>query len=261
LVTIFKEKDERGKNTSNKPLELSHDMVTQKLDHGVFDGSNYDKLIGGIIPHYQILLQTAVRYLPPGAKNILELGCGTGRLTGLIQEACPHAEITGIDLSAEMLDKARVKPLLKEVRFVTGDIRDSWPEPQYDAIISTLCLHHLTEREREDILKRASKVLEPNGRFICGDIFRSDHDQENQLIIESWRYSMAKEKIPDDAIAGMTAQYISNLSRISTMPLFRDQLTKAGFSCTFSPFSAGIAGLIIGFRSDKDPIFEGASPR
>lgn len=233
-------------------------MKTRKLDHGVFDGSNYDTLIGGIIPHYQILLRTAIHYLPLKAENILELGCGTGRLTGLIRDACPRAEITGIDLSDEMLDKARTKPSLAGVKFVTGDIRNPWPETQYDAIITTLCLHHLAKHEKEDIVTRASRALEPDGRFICGDIFRADHTYENQLIIEAWQHSMMNENVSRDAITTMTTQYANNLSRISTLPLFRDQLTKAGFSRTFSPFSAGIVGLIIGFKSDKDPMFEAA---
>jgi tRNA (cmo5U34)-methyltransferase len=234
-------------------------MVSHKKDHDVFDGCNYDGLIGGIIPHYQILLRTAVHYLQPHAKNILELGCGTGVLTGLIHEACPRAEITGIDLSNEMLDKARTKPSLRKIRFVAGDIRNPWTGDHYDAIITTLCLHHLADHEREDLFKRASKALEPDGRFICGDIFRADRDRDNTLIVEAWRDSMIQGNVSADDITAMITQYANNLSQISTLPMYCEQLKKAGFSCTFSPFAAGLVGLVIGFRSDKDPMLEPAA--
>ncbi|MFN2354567.1 MAG: class I SAM-dependent methyltransferase [Desulfopila sp.] len=45
--------------------------------------------------------------LPDNGK-VLELGCGTGRLTRLLAAKCRH--ITGIDISAGMLDKAQQKP-------------------------------------------------------------------------------------------------------------------------------------------------------
>ncbi len=41
--------------------------------------------------------------------NVLELGCGTGRLTRLLAGKCRH--ITGIDISAKMIDKALRTPL------------------------------------------------------------------------------------------------------------------------------------------------------
>jgi tRNA (cmo5U34)-methyltransferase len=227
-------------------------MVKKKLDHKIFDGENYDHLIGNIIPYYPILLRTAVQYLPAGAKNILELGCGTGILTEKILDACPHAEVTGVDIAADMLDKARAKPSLKKARFVRGDIRDAWPEEHYDAIITTLCLHHLSKNEWLHIGQRASRVLAPEGRFICGDIFRTDHEWENRLLVESWQRSMLEGNVSEDIIAEMTAQYIRNAPKISTIPEFRNQLTKAGFSCTFAPLSMSIVGLIIGFISEKD---------
>lgn len=41
--------------------------------------------------------------------RILEIGCGTGRNLVALAEAFPSAKITGLDLSADMLDRARAK--------------------------------------------------------------------------------------------------------------------------------------------------------
>lgn len=226
--------------------------VVHTMDHEIFNGENYDGLIGGIIPCYPLLLRTAVHYLPTGAKNILELGCGTGILTEAVLAACPHAKVTGIDIAPDMLDRARAKPLLEKAGFVRGDIRDAWPENHYEAIITTLCLHHLPKNERLCLVQRAAHALAPDGRFICGDIFRADHDRENRLLIESWQHSMREGNIPEEIIAGMTSHYIHNATTISTLPEFRDQLTKAGFSYSFAPLSMSIVGLVIGFMSEKD---------
>lgn len=42
-------------------------------------------------------------------RRILEIGCGTGKNLVALAEAFPAAKITGLDLSADMLDRARVK--------------------------------------------------------------------------------------------------------------------------------------------------------
>lgn len=42
-----------------------------------------------------------------GAKHVLEVGCGVGHLSTKLGKAAPHARITGIDIDAVMLDRAR----------------------------------------------------------------------------------------------------------------------------------------------------------
>ena len=42
-------------------------------------------------------------------RRILEIGCGTGKNLVALAEAFPAAQITGLDLAADMLDRARVK--------------------------------------------------------------------------------------------------------------------------------------------------------
>ncbi|MBD3419275.1 MAG: methyltransferase domain-containing protein [Chitinivibrionales bacterium] len=53
---------------------------------------------------------------------IADLACGTGDLTGLARRRYPHASIIGIDLSREMLARARQRPDAGWTRFVTCDM-------------------------------------------------------------------------------------------------------------------------------------------
>src|SRR5512138_3862145 len=55
-------------------------------------------------------------------RGVLEVACGTGRVT--IPLAQTGVEITGVDLSAEQLDKASQKSLgMPNVHWVNGDMR------------------------------------------------------------------------------------------------------------------------------------------
>lgn len=43
---------------------------------------------------------------PASGMHVLDLGCGTGELTGIVADKLPEAQVLGIDKSAEMLAKA-----------------------------------------------------------------------------------------------------------------------------------------------------------
>src|ERR1700756_1255648 len=69
------------------------------------------------------------RYLP-GARSLLELGCGTG---ALLAGLAPELQVTGIDRSPEMLAiAARAVP---EARLVEGDITAFRLPDRFDVII------------------------------------------------------------------------------------------------------------------------------
>src|SRR5881227_361551 len=57
-------------------------------------------------------------------KSVLELGCGTGKNTEwLLQKA---QRITAVDLSGEMLLKAKKKIQSPDVEFIKADLNDNW---------------------------------------------------------------------------------------------------------------------------------------
>lgn len=97
-------------------------------------------------------------------RRILEVGCGTGNNLVALAEAFPKAEITGLDLSADMLDRARAKtaPYADRVTLLhrpyDGPVADeggkfdlvvisyalSMINPGYDAVVA-LCREDLRE--------------------------------------------------------------------------------------------------------------------
>ncbi|MBZ5749317.1 class I SAM-dependent DNA methyltransferase [Metabacillus rhizolycopersici] len=97
-------------------------------------------------------IQQAIATYSPGAKNILDVGCGTGEIA--IRLANQQFHVTGVDLSEDMLAVAESKLEENKVQvlFLKQDMRDltGFSEP-FDVI--TICCDSLNYLEsKEDIL-------------------------------------------------------------------------------------------------------------
>ncbi|MEV4511913.1 methyltransferase domain-containing protein [Dactylosporangium sp. NPDC049525] len=76
--------------------------------------------------------------VPPG-RRWLDVGCGTGALTGTIMAAAAPSEVTGVDPSDGFLTTARSR---LTARFVTGDARAlPVPDAAVDVVVSGLALN------------------------------------------------------------------------------------------------------------------------
>lgn len=74
-----------------------------------------------------------------GPASILDLGCGTGNMTGFMQGRWPDAEITGLDNSPDMLAKAREAH--PDMTWIEADVEAWQPEAPYDIVYSNAVLH------------------------------------------------------------------------------------------------------------------------
>lgn len=96
-------------------------------------------------------------------KKILEVGCGTGNYTRILLER--EYEVTGVDISEEMLKIAREKC---SCNFITGNITTVLIEDKFDACIAMFAvIGYITKNS--DIIKALDNIrrhLKPNGIFI-----------------------------------------------------------------------------------------------
>lgn len=100
-------------------------------------------------------------------KNVLDLGCGTGRFTFLLEEYSP-ARLVGIDISENMLkladEKAKKRKSIAE--FIKGDIAEasSVVNDKYDFIFSSTTTHFIKDLNK--LFKEVYKLLNNGGTAV-----------------------------------------------------------------------------------------------
>ena len=103
--------------------------------------------------------------LPPAPARVADLGCGTGSLAVLLAEA--GYTMTGIDVSAGMIERARDKAAAKGLRvdLAVGDAsRPPCADESFDVV---LCRHVLWALEdHAAALREWGRILRPTGRLI-----------------------------------------------------------------------------------------------
>jgi ubiquinone/menaquinone biosynthesis C-methylase UbiE len=103
-----------------------------------------------------------------GFDNCLEIGCGTGKNTEwLLTKA---TKIVAIDLSWEMLAKAKEKISASNVVFIQADITKEWlfTNQKFDLIGFSLVLEHIENLDY--VFKEASSKLIPGGYIYIGEL-------------------------------------------------------------------------------------------
>ena len=135
-----------------------------KVGDLIYDATIYDGMNIHLadLPFYK-------RWIPQNKDaRILELCCGTGRLT--IPIARDGYDISGVDYTSSMLDQAKTKASEAglEIRFIEADIRTLHLQEKYDLIfIPFNSIHHLYTNE--DLFKVFSVVkthLKDGGLFL-----------------------------------------------------------------------------------------------
>jgi tRNA (cmo5U34)-methyltransferase len=121
------------------------------------------------IPDYLRLQEETARATEgPSTARILELGIGTGETAARVLERHSGADLTGIDSSAEMLERARERLPGADLR--VARLEDRLPEGPFDLVVSTLAVHHLDSAGKADLFRRIADVLRPGGRFVLADV-------------------------------------------------------------------------------------------
>jgi trans-aconitate methyltransferase len=97
---------------------------------------------------------------PKPTETILDLGCGTGDLTGEI--FLTSAKVIGIDSSSDMIAKAKSK--FPKIEFHQMDVRELKLKTRFDAIFSNAVLHWIPETEM--VIEKMYSHLNDNGRIV-----------------------------------------------------------------------------------------------
>jgi ubiquinone/menaquinone biosynthesis C-methylase UbiE len=104
---------------------------------------------------------------------VLDIGCGTGSLAILAKRQVGlTGTVYGIDASPEMITRAdrKAKKAGVDVTFNNGAAQDlPYTDAQFDVVLSTLMLHHLSRDARAQCAREVRRVLKPGGRVLAVD--------------------------------------------------------------------------------------------
>jgi tRNA (cmo5U34)-methyltransferase len=161
--------------------------------------SLYDAQRRFIIPEIEEFYNAAVWAVDwsGDSPEILDIGAGTGLLTGLLLKRFPNASVTLIDISEHMLAQAHERFNHREkTRYITGDYRSTGLGGEYDVICSALSIHHLIEGEKIDLYHRIYDALHPGGVFVNADQVQGETSRSQERFREYWDMFLHESPLP-----------------------------------------------------------------
>ncbi|MFO7560380.1 MAG: class I SAM-dependent methyltransferase [Desulfobacterales bacterium] len=104
-----------------------------------------------------------------GLERVLEIGCGNGAGTRLINKYFSPGNITAIDLDEKMIQIAEKNNRAENISFMVMDASKlDFPDNAFDAIFNFGIIHHIPNWKK--CLNELQRVLKKNGELILEDL-------------------------------------------------------------------------------------------
>ena len=113
--------------------------------------------------------------------NILEIGCGLGLVTNMLDKELENSLVSGVDISSTAIHKAKAQ--YSNILFYEGDIADKQfkSEEQYDVVILNEMLWYVLE-DIDLVINNIYEILNTNGCLIITMAFLNDQQYGKEII-------------------------------------------------------------------------------
>ncbi len=132
-----------------------------------WDAEAYQRLSD---PQFAWGLRVLERLPLEGGETVIDAGCGSGRLTGVLAQRLPRGHVIAVDRSTNMIEEARrrLAELGDRVTFISADLTTFVSDVPVDAVFSTATFHWLHDHDR--LFASIHRCLRPGGRLVaqCG---------------------------------------------------------------------------------------------
>ncbi|WP_227396225.1 class I SAM-dependent methyltransferase [Jeotgalibacillus aurantiacus] len=214
------------KNTPEESFDQLAQAYDQEVDHASPFNTHYER-------------PAMMKELPDDLTglSVLDAGCSAGWYAEQLVER--GAEVTGIDVSSEMV-KAAKNRLKDHASFLQHDLTQPLPfeDESYDVVISSLTLHYLEDWNR--IMGEVRRVLKPGGTFLFSthhpfmDFIQMNEENyfKKKLLHDEWtkggktvEVSFYRRSLQE--IVQQTIRYFDLLDLIEPQPLKEMEQIKA----------------------------------
>jgi tRNA (cmo5U34)-methyltransferase len=211
------------------------EQIRQRFDNDVGRFSNLETVQSATIdaPLAMELITQAAAAVTPHAHRVLDIGCGAGNFTLKLLQALPDLNVTLLDLSRPVLERAgeRVHPATcGSVTTEQGDIRDDpLGSQRFDVIIAAAVFHHLrTDAEWCSVFRKCYEALQPGGSLWISDLVAHERSEVHARM---WtRYGEYLSSLKGDAYCDHVFAYIEQEDTPRSLVFQLDMLREVGFA-------------------------------
>lgn len=204
------------------------DFVKKQFDAVARD---YDRQRRQLIPCFDDFYGMAAAWVncDNDAPHILDLGAGTGLFSSFIRSKYPKATLTLIDLSEEMLKEARQRfGDDQAVNYITADYAAYPFQQQFDAVISSLSIHHLPHPDKKTLFRKVHDLLIKGGTFVNADQAAGTTTFIDNYYMTQWEDAIRQSGLAAEAIEASIERRKIDLN--ATVHNQLEWMREAGFS-------------------------------
>lgn len=189
------------------------------------------------------VISRIIDHFNPRMRTFLDLGCGDGFLGYFIYRLYPESSGVFMDISAEMIQKARARDSNHPSEFITMDFgKPEWHESiesiaKFDLVISGYSIHHIRNREKKRLYADIFRLLNPGGIFLNLDHVSSPTESIGEIFSElfldgmsDYHDSINDGKSPEELKSLYQDPEHKKLNRLESVELQCGWLREIGFS-------------------------------